>query len=134
MTGLEMPRKGVPPTSLGSSSFFISARSPFTSPAAIFVLALERKTFFNSFSRNLAVPSRDFSMTFPVKPSATSTSAPPSMASPASRLPTKFSRPASPAAVSRAWVSWRSLSPFSASAPMFSRATRGRSTPMTRLA
>ena len=46
---------------------------------------------------NFAVPSMVFSSTLPEKPSATTTSAPPSGTSRASMLPMKWMYPASPA-------------------------------------
>ena len=92
----------MPPISLGSSSFFMSAMSLFTMAAASFVLVLERNIFFSSFSRNFPVPSRLLSMTLPVKPSATTTSAPPIITSLASMLPVKWRRPSSDAAWSSA--------------------------------
>ena len=101
-TGLEIPRKGVAPRSLGSSVFLISFTPSLTSSAANLVSVFLKKISLSYTFKNEPTPSMDLSITLPEKPSATITSAPPLRASLASILPMKFRCPASPASCSRA--------------------------------
>src|SRR5687768_5351507 len=127
-TGLRSPSRIAPPTFSGSrSSRSLPSLPRIRSPPRL-EIAPDRMRERISPETILSVPSRTFSATFPVKPSATTTSARALGMSKPSTFPTKF-RP--PASAMRSCAVRTSGVPFPDSSPTDRSPTDGRFTPTT---
>src|SRR4051794_30671802 len=122
------PSRIAPPTAFGSMAERRPPRAGRRSRPPAAASGPERAAPRTASATALAVPSSVFRVTFPVKPSVTTTSASPLSRSRPSTLPMK--RMASVSA-SASWASTTSARPFFCSSPTESSATRGLSTPRT---
>src|SRR5215216_2195415 len=127
-TGLRRPSRIAPPTFSGARSSRKFASLPRIRRPPMLETAPERMRERISVATAFSVLSSTFSATLPVKPSATTTSAPAVGMSKPSTLPTKLSAPAS---AMRSWAASTPGVPLPDSSPTDSSPTDGRSIPTT---
>ena len=122
------PSNGAPPYSEASNVFNVFFNAGFTRSAPILLLKEDIIPSFTFVINVAPTPSYNFKITFPTKASHTITSASPFGISLASILPIKL---ISGQFLSKGYVSFTNVLPFSSSAPILTIATLGFLTPTT---